>query len=279
MNTFMAKRISLNTVSYIILICMAITCLFPLFWMLSSSLKTQDQIFTDMSLIPKHPHWSNYVDAWTKGDFNIYFLNSLIYTACSVIGILFISSLAAYAFARLDFPMKNFFYLLLIVTLMIPIPGAFIPLYVLLNKLGLLNTRAGLILCYINGGLAFGIFILRNFFEYLPKDIEDAAKIDGASKFGIYWRIALPMARPALATLVIFNVLGVWNEFLLALVVLQDKSKMPIQRGLMVFQGTHITDYPLLMAGITIATIPVVITYIIMQRHIIKGITAGALKQ
>ena len=258
---------------------MAITCLFPLFWMFSSSLKTQDTIFTDMSLIPKHPVWLNYVDAWTKGEFSIYFLNSVIYTICSVVGILLISSLAAYAFARLDFPMKNFFYLLLIITLMIPIPGAFIPLYVLLNKLGLLNTRTGLILCYINGGLAFGIFILRNFFEYLPKDIEYAAKIDGASKFGIYWRIALPMARPALATLVIFNVLGVWNEFLLALVVLQDKGKMPIQSGFMVFQGTHITDYPLLMAGITIATIPVVIAYIMMQLHIIKGITAGALKQ
>ena len=145
MNAFIAKKMSLNTINYIILICMAITCLFPLFWMFSSSLKTQDTIFTDMSLIPKHPVWLNYVDAWTKGEFSIYFLNSVIYTICSVVGILLISSLEAYAFARLDFPMKNFLYLLLIITLMIPIPGAFIPLYVLLNKLGLLNTRTGLI--------------------------------------------------------------------------------------------------------------------------------------
>jgi multiple sugar transport system permease protein/raffinose/stachyose/melibiose transport system permease protein len=172
----------------------------------------------------------------------------------------------------------NIFFYLLISTLLIPIPGVFVPLYLLLNKLGLLDTRTGLILCYISGNLAFGIFLLRSFFEELPGEIEEAALIDGASRFSIYWRIALPLARPAIATLVILNTLTIWNEFLLALVVLQDKAKMPIQRGLMAFQGTHMTDYPKLMAGLTIATIPVVIVYLMMQKHIVKGITAGALK-
>jgi multiple sugar transport system permease protein/raffinose/stachyose/melibiose transport system permease protein len=246
--------------------------------MVSSSLKTQDEIFTQTNLLPKHWNFSNYSEVWTKAEFGKYFVNSMIYTIFGVFGVVFISSLAAYGFARLDIPGKNFIFLILVSTLFLPIPGVFVPLYLLLNKLHLLDSRLGLILCYINGGLAFGIFLLRSFFEELPKEIEEAALIDGASRFGIYWRIALPLAGPAIATLVIFNTLSIWNEFLLALVVLQDKAKMPIQRGLMVFQGTHITDYPLLMAGLTIATIPVIVVYLLMQKHIVKGIAAGALK-
>lgn len=272
------KNFLIDFITHFILIAVALTCLFPVFWMISSSLKTQDEIFTKMSFIPSHFNWSNYAIAWTKAEFGKYFLNSLIYTAVGVFGVVFISSLAAYGFARLQMWGKNIIFYTLIITLLIPIPGVFVPLYLLLKKLALLDTRTGLLLCYINGGLAFGIFLLRSFFEELPKEIEEAALIDGASRFRIYWSIALPLARPALATLVILNTLSIWNEFLLALVVLQDKAKMPIQRGLMVFQGTHITDYPLLMAGLTIATIPVVIIYLFMQKHIVKGIASGALK-
>ncbi|MGA2090409.1 MAG: carbohydrate ABC transporter permease [Endomicrobiales bacterium] len=278
MNDARLKKNMVNIITHAILIVIALSCVFPVFWMFSSSLKTQEEIFTKMNLFPDHWNWSNYVIAWVKADFGKYFLNSLIYTFCGVFGVVFISSLAAYGFARLEMWGKNIFFYLLISTLLIPIPGVFVPLYLLLKKLGLLDTRTGLILCYISGGLAFGIFLLRSFFEELPKEIEEAARIDGATKFGIYWRIALPLARPALATLVIFNCLSIWNEFLLALVVLQDTAKMPIQRGLMVFQGTHITDYPLLMAGLTIATIPVLVVYLVMQKHIIKGIASGALK-
>lgn len=272
------KKNIVNFLTHAILITIALSCLFPVYWMFSSSLKTQEEIFSSMSLFPEHWMWANYAIAWVKSDFGKYFLNSLIYTVTGVFGIVFLSSLAAYGFARLNMWGKNLFFYLLISTLLIPIPGVFVPLYLLLKNLGLLDTRLGLVLCYISGNLAFGIFLLRSFFEELPREIEEAALIDGASKFGIYWRIALPLARPALATLVIFNSLTIWNEFLLALVVLQDTAKMPIQRGLMVFQGTHITDYPLLMAGLTIATIPVLVVYLLMQKHIIKGIASGALK-
>jgi multiple sugar transport system permease protein/raffinose/stachyose/melibiose transport system permease protein len=272
------KTMLVNFITHAILIVVALSCIFPVFWMVSSSLKSQEEIYTTMKLLPAHPNWANYIEAWVRAEFGQYFLNSAIYTVVGVFGIVFISSLAAYGFARLEIWGKKFFFYLLISTLLIPIPGVFVPLYLLLNKLGLLDTRTGLILCYISGNLAFGIFLLRSFFEDLPKEIEEAALIDGASRFGIYWRIALPLARPALATLVIFNSLSIWNEFLLALIVLQDKAKMPIQRGLMVFQGSHITDYPLLMAGLTIATIPVIVIYLLMQKHIVKGIAAGALK-
>jgi len=267
-----------NFITHFILVVVSLSCIFPVFWMISSSLKSQEEIFTKMTLLPAHPNWSNYILAWTRAEFGQYFLNSAIYTITGVFGIVFISSLAAYGFARLEVWGKRFLFYLLISTLLIPIPGVFVPLYLMLNKMGLLDTRLGLVLCYVSGNLAFGIFLLRSFFEELPKEIEEAALIDGASRFGIYWRIALPLARPALATLIIFNSLSIWNEFLLALVVLQDKTKMPIQRGLMVFQGTHITDYPMLMAGLTIATIPVIVIYLLMQKHIVKGIAAGALK-
>jgi multiple sugar transport system permease protein/raffinose/stachyose/melibiose transport system permease protein len=278
MNLFKTKKTLTDSITHIILILVALTCIFPVFWMLSSSLKTQEEIFTKISLLPETWQWGNYVQAFVKAEFGMYFLNSVIYTVVGVVCIVFVTSLAAYGFARLEFWGKNFFFYLLISTLLIPIPGVFVPLYLLLKKLSLLDTRTGLLLCYISGGLAFGLFLLRSFFEELPKEIEEAALIDGCSRFGIYWRIALPLAKPAIATLVILNCLAIWNEFLLALVVLQDKAKMPIQRGLMVFQGTFITDYPLLMAGLTIATIPILIIYLLMQKHIVKGIAAGALK-
>lgn len=272
------KKMHIKIFSHIFLILVSITCLFPILWMISCSFKTQSEIFQSMSLIPKNFLWSNYYNAWTHGNFGTYFFNSVIYTVSGVFGIVAFSSMAAYAFARLDFPFKNVFFYLLIASLMVPIPGAFIPLYVVLQKLGLLDTRIGVILPYINGGLAFAIFLLKTFFDELPKDLEDAARIDGAGKFRIFFHVALPLAKSAIAVVVIFNFLGIWNEFLLASIVLSSPSKMPLQVGMLTFQGTHMTDYPLLMAGLVIASLPVVIVYLIMQRHIISGITAGAIK-
>lgn len=274
------KKIHSVNLLFFHLICLtvAIACLFPLVWMISSSLKTQETVFSDMSLIPSSPQWKNYLIAWTKGNFGTYFFNSVLYTVVVVLGVIFISSMAAYAISKLQFSGKNLIFILLISTMMIPIPGSFIALYVLLNKLGLVNTRIGYILCQINGGLAMGIFLLKTFFDKIPKDLEDAARIDGCNKWQTYFHIALPLARPAIMIIAIFNVLAVWNEYLLAMLILSDKTLMPLQRGLMVFQGAHITQYPLLMAGITITTIPVVIIYFLMQRYIISGIIAGALK-
>lgn len=272
------KDISVKTISHGICLTVAVTCIFPLLWMISSSLKTQQTIFSNMSLIPESPAWYNYVLAWTKGNFGMYFLNSLFYTVTVVTGIIIISSLAAYAFSRLEFPGKNIFFFILIATMMIPIPGGLIALYVLLLKLNLVNTRLGYILPQINAGLALGVFLLKTFFDKIPKELEDAARIDGCNKFQVYLHVALPLAKPALAVLVIFNVLTVWNEYVLALLILNDQKLMPLQRGLMVFQGQHITEYPVLMAGITITVVPIIIVYLIMQRHIISGIAAGALK-
>ncbi len=271
------KRTTLNLLIHLFLIIVALTCIFPLLWMVSSSLKTQETVFKDMSLIPEEFHFENYCLAWQEGGFGRYFLNSIFYTVCVVLGIVLVSSLAAYAFSRLRFLGKNLLFFMFIAAMMIPIPGSFVPLYVLLNKLHLRDTALGYILCMINVGLATSIFMLKTFFDKLPQDLEDAAKIDGCSKLGIWWHVALPLARPVLAVVVIFNALIVWNEYVLALVIFDSKALMPLQVALMSFRGEFITRYPLLMAGLTITALPIIILYILMEKYINKGVTEGVL--
>lgn len=271
------ERFLKDSVIHILLIIVSIGCLFPLLWMVSSSLKTQQTIFSDMSIFPKNPMWGNFYLAWTKGGFGMYFLNSMFYTVTVVFGIVIIASLAAFAFSRLKFPGKNILFYMFLAAMMIPLPGSFVPLYVLMTKLHLVNTRIGYILCMINVGLSFSIYLLKIFFDKMPVELEDAARIDGCSRLGIWWNMALPLAKPAIAVIVIFNSLNVWNEYILATLIFSSKNLMPLQRGLMIFQGIHITEYSLLMAGMTITTLPIILVYLIMQRHIIKGITAGVI--
>lgn len=266
-----------GSMAHLFLLLITLTCLFPLLWMVGSSLKTQSTVFSDMSLIPKVMHWGNYRTAWMEGNFGVYFLNSVIYTVCVVGGIVLVSSLAAYAFSRLRFPGRNFFFYMFLAAMMIPLPGAFVPLYVLMEKLHLRNTPQGYILCLINVGLSLSIFLLKTFFDKMPKDLEDAARIDGCSKWGIWWNVALPLARPAIAVIVIFNSLNVWNEYILALLLFDDAKFMPLQVGLSAFHGEFVTQYHLLMAGVTITVLPILLIYIIMQKHIVKGLTAGAI--
>ena len=270
LNRYQAIRLGKSTIIHSFLIIATLACLFPLFWMLRSSLMTIDTIFVDKSLIPAHLHFRNYITAWTEGNFGVYFVNSVIYTTLVVLGILVVSSLAAYAFSRLDFPGKNFFFYMFVAAMMIPLPGSFVPLVALMNKLGLVNTRFGYILCMINAGLSLSILLLKTFFDKMPSDFEDVARIDGCSKLGILRHVALPLARPVIAVIVIFNSLIVWNEYILASLLLNRPNLMPLQKGLMEFQGSHSIDYPILMAGLTIAATPIVIIYLFMQKHIIK---------
>ncbi|MBP7835876.1 MAG: carbohydrate ABC transporter permease [Candidatus Omnitrophica bacterium] len=273
---YKAKNTGINLVIHLFMLTVAVTCIFPLLWMISSSLKTQETIFKDMSLIPKVFHFENYYRAWVEGGFGRYFLNSVAYTVIVVIGIIIISSMAAYAFSRLKFPGKNILFFMFIAAMMIPIQGSFVALYVLLNKLHLRNTSLGYILCMINVGLSTSIFLLKTFFDKMPKELEDAARIDGCSKLGIWWHVALPLAKPVLAVVVVLNALNVWNEFILALIIFDSRPLMPLQVALMAFQGEFVTQYPLLMAGLTIAVLPIIGLYLLMQKYIIKGVTQGA---
>lgn len=274
---YRAKKITLNSLIHLFLISTAITCLYPLLWIITSSLKTQETIFSDISLVPQQFHFENYYIAVSQSDFGRYFLNSVFYTIAVVLGIVIVSSMAAYAFSRLRFPGKNIIFTIFIAAMMIPIPGSFVALFVLLNKLHLRDTPLGYILCMINVGLSMSIFLLKTFFDKMPRELEDAARIDGCSKIGVWRHVALPFVQPMLAVVVVFNALNVWNEYVLALIIFDNKNLMPLQRALMMFRGEHLTNYPLLMAGLTIAALPIIIVYLLMQKYIVKGVTSGAL--
>jgi len=293
---------------YLFLSLAAITCVLPLIWMFGTSLKTQEAVFSDKSIIPANPQWGNYKKAFIKAKFWIYLANSLLYTTVVVFGIVIVSSMAAYSFSRLKFPGSFLFFNMFLAAMMIPLPGSFVPLYVLfitIKKILLaslvsaspiflkvmpevyvsqfitfvdqqLYPRFAYIFCMINVGLSMSIFILKTFFDKMPKELEEAARIDGCSKIGIWRHVAMPLARPAIAVIVIYNTMNVWNEYILAQLILTSGNTMPLQRGLMVFRGEHLTQYPLLMAGLTMAALPILIVYLLMQKHIIKGMTAGA---
>lgn len=279
MNKHIVYRRFKSSAIHLFLIAVTGTCLFPLFWMIRSSFMTQETIFTDQSLIPSSLHFLNYVKAWTEGHFGLYLLNSIMYTTVVVLGIVLISSWAAYAFSRLKFPGRKFFYWLFILAMMIPLPGSFVPLTVLMTKIGFINApyswmrQLGYVLCLINVGLSLSIILLKTFFDQMPSDLEDAARMDGCNKMGIWRHVALPLASPAIAVIVIFNSLNVWNEYILAMLLLNDipgkATIMPLQRGVMVFADAHNVEYPLLMAGLTIAAVPIIVVYLLMQKHIV----------
>jgi len=274
-NKYVLWGMAKSTLIHIFLMTVAMTCLFPLFWMLRCAFMTNATVFVDQSFIPHHLNFGNFAIAWTKGNFAVFFFNSVIYTVCVVTGIVFISSLAAYSFSRLKFPGKNIIFYMFVGAMMIPLPGSFVALFVLMTKLHLINTRFGYILCMINVGLSMSILIFKTFFDKMPHELEDAARIDGCGKFGIWWNMAMPFARPAIAVIVIFNSLNVWNEYILSTLLLGDSNLMPLQRGLVVFQGANSTDYPVLMAGLTMAAIPIIMVYLFMQKHIVKGLSSG----
>ena len=261
---------------HLFLLSITVVCLFPLFWMFRCAFMSNATIFVDKALIPAQLHPENFYTAWTKGNFGMYFFNSVLYTACVVGGIVVIASLAAYSFSRLKFFGHQAVFFLFEAAMMIPLPGSFVPLFVMMNKLHLANTRIGYILCMVNVGLSFSILLLKTFFDKLTPDLEDAARIDGCSKLGIWWHVALPLARPALAVIVIFNSLQVWNEYILASLLFNSKSMMPLQKGLMEFNGAVNINYPVLMAGLSMTVIPIICVYLLMQKQFIKGLSSGA---
>ena len=274
-NKYILWAMAQSTLIHIFLMSVVVTCLFPILWMVRSALMSNATVFVDKSIIPHQLNFGNFAIAWTKGNFAVYFLNSVIYTVCVVAGIVLISSLAAYAFSRLKFPGKNIIFYMFVAAMMIPLPGSFVALFVLMTKLHLINTRLGYILCMINVGLSMSILIFKTFFDKMPHELEDAARIDGCGKLSIWWNMALPFARPAIAVVVIFNSLNVWNEYILSNLLLVDTKLMPLQRGLVVFQGANSTDYPVLMAGLTMAAVPIIVIYLLMQKHIVKGLSSG----
>ncbi|MGW6482138.1 carbohydrate ABC transporter permease [Streptomyces sp. NPDC055059] len=263
---------------YALLIAGALEALVPVLWVLSGSLQSGEQLYKGTDFIPHFFEWGNFATAWNEGGFSQYLPNSLLYTGAAVLGILIIASLAGYALARIEFPGRGAVVGAILVIMIIPLPASFIAQYKLLITLGLANTRIGYILVLIAGGLPISILIMRGFFASQPKELEEAAAIDGASLLGTFWRIILPLAKPGLIAVAVIQAMAVWNEYLMGLVLFNDSSLMPVQRGLTNFVSADTPQQQILLAASLIAVLPIVIFYAIAQRHIISGLSAGALK-
>jgi raffinose/stachyose/melibiose transport system permease protein len=269
---------AIKALIYILLTILSVTTVFPLFWMVSSSFKTTQEMYSNKWLFPEHIHWANYVTAWQGVNFVKYFGNSLIISITAVGGMTLVGAMAAYALTRYAFPGRDKLLFYFIGGQMIPSAMVLIPLFVLLHRLGLRNTRIGIILTYIAGGLPFVVFLLQGFFRSMSREVEEAARIDGCSEFGIFFRIVLPLAKTGLSTVIIFQFMWVWNEFILALVLLQRDDVKTLTVGLFSGLGQYVSNYPVLFAGLTMASMPVLVVYLVFQRHFVKGIMAGAVK-
>ena len=272
------KTISGDAVfTYVVLIIFFVVVVYPLVWMFYSSFKPQWEIFANPFALPKQWVFDNYLKAWVTGHFGLYFLNSVIVTGPSVLGIVFLSSLAGYGFARFRFKGDTALFLFFLVGIILPPQAIIIPAFLVVSKLGLLNTYWGLIFTHFSW-TPIAMFIIRAFFLSVPKEIIDSAKIDGCSEFHIYLRIALPLAKPAIAAVAIFYFVWVWNDFIYPLVYIQEESMNTIPLGVMLFKGKYQVDWGLQCAGLTIATVPAIIFYLIFQDKFVKGLTAGAVK-
>ena len=259
-----------------VLIIGALTILVPFMWMITKSLQTKAETYTSQSIIPTSWNWENYLQAWQGAPFGQYYLNSLVMALGIVIGHLIFDSLAAFAFARLEFPGKRIIFVLLLAALMVPTFVTIIPAYAIVAKLQWIDTFAALIVPRLAD--VFGIILLRQYFSSIPKELDEAARIDGCSSFGIYWRIIIPLSKPALATLAIFAFLFAWNDFLWPLLVTNSEEMRTIQIGLNGFVGRYGTSWNYLMAGTLTATLPSVIVFLFFQKALERGIASTGLK-
>ncbi len=273
------RRITFRAARYVTLIVGATIMIIPFLYLFATSFKPQLYLFEiPPQFIPKHPTLSNYTDAWTSNSFGHYFANSVFVSLVSTVIAALLSAMMAYAFARFNFKGQNLMFWLLLVGLMVPGMMLLIPQYLLANQLHLINSLVGLILFYVATNLAFNTFLLRGFFEEIPWELEEAMIMDGAGPFRRFWKLILPLSRPALATVGIFTFLACWDEYVWALTIINDPDKRTLPIAISIFQGQHLTNWGLVFAASTIAIVPVIVVFALFQRQFIHGLSADALK-
>jgi len=276
-NTNHQKHVS-QALVYIVLLIFAVVMILPFLWMTSTAFKFEQNVFAfPIEWIPSKVRMENFEEVFTQIPFTMYYWNTLKLSTIITLGQLVTSALAAYSFSKLRFRGRDQLFLLYLATLMVPWQVIMIPQFMVIKTLGLVNTHMSLILTQVF--TPFGVFLLRQYFMGIPMEYSQAAKIDGCTELGICFRIIVPMAKPALFTLVIFTFMGTWNDYLAPLIFLTDDKLRTLQLGLRYFQSEHSTSFALLMAGTLLALIPILIIYIFAQKQIIDGMaSAGGLK-
>ncbi|KWW11225.1 sugar ABC transporter permease [Peribacillus simplex] len=256
---------------HFVLILGSVAMVTPFLWMILTSLKTYaESIHVPPIIFPKDLQWGNYIEIFGLLPFFKFMFNTVIVTVVRTAGQLFLCSLAAYAFARIEFPGRNILFLLALSVLMVPGQVFLLPQYMIMVKLGWLNTLQAVIVPGMFS--AFGTFLLRQFFMGLPKELEEAARLDGCNHFQIYWKVMLPLAKPGLIALGIFTTLWSWNELMWPMIVNSSPGSMTLSVGLSSLQGQYLTNYPILMAGSFLAILPMLVLFIILQKQFIEGI-------
>lgn len=273
------KKITKKLLLYLVLAFLSLIWIVPMFTLVATAVKSKQDFMSGISLfaMPEKIAWSNFYNAMVKGRLFEYMKNDFIVTCLKVPLGIFIGALASFALTRLNIKYKTGIFIFFLIGMMLPMQVALVPINVVFSKLKLLNTYFGLFYVYIGFGLSYAILILRGFMRGIPKDIDEAAWVDGCNKWQLFFHIILPISKPAVATLLITDFLATWNEYLLASVIINDNSKKTVPVGLMTFVGEHGTDYGYLCAGVLISVIPVLIVYLIFQRHFVEGM-AGAVK-
>ncbi len=273
-----AQDLSGSLLRQLVVIFFTVLSLFPLYFMLVSSLKSKADYLENKFNLPPHPILDNFLTAFAGEKFLIRFANSAILTVGAVALSLLIACLAAYAFARMQFPGKRTLFNLMLSLMVVPPVVMVVPLFVTMVRLGLVNTYQGVILIYIGLLLPFSVYMMTNFFQTIPREIVEAARIDGCSSFGVFIRILMPLSAPAVITLTVVNSLWVWNELLIALIFLQRDEMKTLMVGIASMRSRIYVDIPATMAGLLVATIPIVVLYLFGQRYFIRGLIGGAVK-
>jgi N-acetylglucosamine transport system permease protein len=273
-NTFIQLIINSSLVVWTIIV------VFPMLWLVYSSFKTDQEIFFSPWGLPEALQWANFERAWVQVRIGQYFVNSIRVVIPSLFLTLAVSAMASYILARFQFPGNRVIFYTFLAGLLFPIFMALVPLFFLARDLGLLNTFTGLVLVYTAYSLPFTIFFLTGFFKTLPSELHEAALIDGANEYQVFFRVMLPLAQPGLVTMGIFNFLGMWNQFILPLVLMTDRSSYVLPQGLsfMLHQQYYQSDWSALFAAVTLIMVPTLVVYILFQNRIQKGVTVGALK-
>jgi len=267
-------------VSHTMLGLWSLMVLIPLLWTLMSSFKTTSEIFASPFSLPKVWQFKNYVSAWNTAGIGLYFFNTVIVVGFALVIVMVLGSMCAYVLARYVFPGHRIIYYLMLAGLTFPIFLAIVPLFFILKNMGLLNTLPGLIIVYVAFALPFTVFFLFSFFKALPGEIAEAAQIDGAGEWRTFFQVMLPMAKPGLASVAIFNFLGLWNQYLIPVAINTDPQKKVLSQGIAAFAGQqgYAVDFGSLFAASVIVVVPVLIAYIIFQRQLQGSVSAGTMK-